>query len=160
MRGFPTQKRVSSTRWGLPSLTNSAVAMTSFRSGESATDLTIPICTSLYFSLVLPASMPSALLKRIVMVGPRSSTAFTPSQPASSAATKGTSHTAGSDQRARPAATASGASAGSMALRVPDEAQIQAHRRQHGEQHDRVQSDLAVPVVDRRQGLVLYNCEQ
>src|SRR5882672_1210689 len=160
MRGFTTQKRVSSTRWGLASLTSSAVAMTSFRSGESATDLTTPICTSLYFSLVLPASMPSALLKRMVMVGPRSSTAFTPSQPASSAATKGTSHTAGSDQRARLAATASGVSAGCMALRVPDEARIETHRRQHGEHHDRGEGKRAGPGVDRRQGLRLDERDQ
>src|SRR5262249_52226777 len=157
MRGRTTQKRVSSTRWGSTSLARSAFTMTSFRSGETDTVLTIPICTSLYLSLVFPASMPSALLNLMVMVGPRSRRVLTPSQPASSAAMSGTSHTAGRCQRARPAGTAWGISEciseGCIALGVPDEARIEAHRGEHGEHHDRGEGQGARPRLDVRERL-------
>src|SRR5262245_2831119 len=159
MRGRTTQKRVSSTRWGATSLARSAFTMTSFKSGETDTDRTIPICTSLYFSLVFPASTPSPFLNLMVMEGPRSRTVFTPSQPASSAATSGTSHTAGMRQRARPAGTAWGISAlisaGCIALRVPDEPRIEAHCGEHGEDHDRGEGEGAGPRLDVRQRLCL-----
>src|SRR5262249_24465365 len=133
-----------------------AVATTSFRSGENQSAVTVPICTSLYLSLVLPAWMPSAFLKRTVMVGPRSSTILTTSHPASSAATSGTSHTARRCQRVRPATTAWGISVGSIATRVPDQARIEAHRGEHGQHHHRGEGERARPRLDVRQRLCLH----
>src|ERR1700741_2143234 len=172
MRGRTTQKRVSSTRWAPKSFSICALATTSFRSGENHSDLTTPTCTSRYLSLVLPASMPSAFLKRMVMVGPRSTTVLTASHPASSAATSGTSHTAGIGQRARPGGTAWGVSAGFswrisarisvdvIALRGPDEPRVEAHRGEHGEPHDRGEGEGARAGLDVRERPGLHQRRQ
>src|SRR5882672_817658 len=133
-----TQKRVSSTRWGPAFLANSAVTMTRLRSGERSTPVTSPTSTSLYLILVLPASRPSAVLKLIVMTGPRSSTLLTASQPPTSAATSGISHTSCSERGDFGTATASGMSGGSdlygvsatfVLHGIPDQARVEGHCR-------------------------------
>src|SRR5262252_4522654 len=111
--------------------------------------------TSLYLTLVLPASRPVAVLNTIAMVGPRLSTASIASHAPTATATMGTTQTT-RPQRQRPAvARASGTSScvpsgscgGSSATRlllggcvgplarVPDQARIEAVRGEHGE-HD------------------------
>ena len=109
-RGRTTQKRVSSTRYFFASLTSSAVTMTCEVSGASTMPVTRPISTSLYLSLVLPASRPSAVANVIVMVGPFSRIDLTASQPPTSAATSGISHTSCSERPDLGATTASGTS--------------------------------------------------
>src|SRR5437867_5661200 len=110
MRGRTTQKRVSSTRYGVAPFTTSAVTTTSEASRLSAICFTSPTSTFLYLIFVLPDASPSAVLKVIVIVGPCSSTAFTASHPPITTATRGISQTRDSDQRRFGAATASGVS--------------------------------------------------
>src|SRR5262249_38165643 len=147
-RGRTTKTRVSSTRKLSASLLSSAVATTPFRSGLRLTVFTRPISTSLYLILVLPASRPSAVLKVMVMTGPRSRTAFTASQPPTSTATMGTSQMSWGAKRRRGTATASGRSgapgSGLSAMRlhrIPDQARIEALCREHGQHDHRAEGD-------------------
>ena len=105
-----TQKRVSLTTSPLASLETSAVTTTWERSSEMAMDLTSPIMTSLYFSLVLPASSPSPVLNEMVMVWPRSTHAFTAMESPMMAATMGMIQTSWMEKRLLGSLTASGTS--------------------------------------------------
>src|ERR1700731_3176003 len=88
-RGRTTQKRVSAAAKASAALVNSTLTSTCDRSRLSVTALTSPISTSLYLTLVLPGSMPSAVLKVMVMVGPVCNSACTTSDNPTSAATIG-----------------------------------------------------------------------
>src|SRR6185369_5741324 len=160
MRGRTTQNRVSSTSCAAKSLTSSAVTITVERSFAISTLLTSPISTSLNFSLVLPASRPSAVLKVIVITGPLSSIDFTASQPPTSAAMSGISHTSCTVRRDFFTATASGMSfslSATLILQgVPHQARVESHRREHGQHHHRAECDCAGPGHYRRQGLQLH----
>src|ERR1700710_2704110 len=70
--------------------------------------LTVPTSTSLYLSFVLPGSRPSALVKLMVMVGPRPATDFTTSAMPISAAISGITQTNDGIQRLRGSMTGSG----------------------------------------------------
>src|SRR5436309_1103906 len=163
MRGRTTQKRVSSTRYGVAPFTASAVTTTSEASRLSAICFTSPTSTLLYLIFVLPASSPSAVLKVIVIVGPCSLMTLNASHPPASAATMGMAQTMDSDQRRFEAATASGRSkscgASAMALaflqRVPYQARVKGLCREHRQHHHRAERDRSRSGLDRRQRLEL-----
>ena len=89
MLGFTTQNLASSTISGAACLTILTVTCTRAKSLVSCTCVTLPMITSLYLTNVLPASMPSAALKMIVMVGPSLRRRCIPMPSATSAATIG-----------------------------------------------------------------------
>src|SRR3982751_3003923 len=120
------------------------------RSLLTLTAVTSPISTFLYLILVLPASKPSAVLKLIVIVGPRSSTAFTPSQAPMIKATAGINQTSETVQPRFRATAASGISkiSGSTGVRsmvpphgIPNESWVKRLRGKHRQHHDRAESD-------------------
>src|SRR5438034_974187 len=163
-RARTTQNRVSSTRWGAAPLTTSTVTTTRERSLVKWISFTSPTSTFLYLIFVLPASSPSAVLKVIVIVGPLSRTAFTASQPPTSAATIGISHTRDSDPRRFGTTSAGGMSSmlkssGVLAIVsphwIPHEPRIKRLRREHRHHHHRTERDRRRPRLDRRQGLEL-----
>jgi hypothetical protein len=75
-------------------------------------DFTEPISTSLYLTWVLPGSRPSALLKTIVIAGPRSVTDLMTSAMPINAATSGITQTSEGSQLRRGAMSGSGRSGG------------------------------------------------
>src|SRR5450830_156208 len=97
-RGRTTQKRVSSAVKLSASLVSCTVVKTCERSLLSVIDCTRPISTSLYFTLVLPASSPSAEEKLIVITGPRSINILATSVRPTTAATMGINHTSEGSQ--------------------------------------------------------------
>src|SRR5574341_1121671 len=135
--------------------------MTPDRSLLSEICFTSPTSTFLYLIFVLPASRPSAVLKVIVIVGPRSWIAFTASHPPITTATIGISQTIENNPRRFGATAASGTSKsrGALAIgppqRIPNEARVKTLRREHREDHDRSEGDGPWPGLDRRQGLEL-----
>src|SRR6476661_2311047 len=151
MRARTTQKRVSSTTRSSAALERSALTRTPVRSSPSEMLFTTPISTSLYFTRVLPASMPSAVLNRIVTVGPCDITARTASQPPITAAMSGSSHTHWNPQRRFGAASASGISgnSGRSAMtflpvsRIPDQPRIEAHRSEYRQHDDSAERERA-----------------
>ena len=70
MLGRTTQNFASSTINGAAYLLTLTVTSTLLNPLVSSTLVTRPMITSLYLTNVLPASMPSAALNTIVMVGP------------------------------------------------------------------------------------------
>src|SRR5215831_18292705 len=160
MRGRTTQKRVSSTRKSLAWGSISALTTTLLWSGVRRTARTVPTSTALCLILVLPASMPSADSKRMVMVGPRSSTVLKKMLPPISAARAGMIHTSCSVRGLGLRATARGTSPSSgtggrsfMAIvhRIPDEARIEALGGEHGEDHHRAEEYRAGAGQDFRE---------
>ncbi len=92
MRGLTTQNLASSTM--RPAALFAIFALTSTASApESCTAVTRPIFTSLYFTKVLPASIPWEALNTIVIVGPSLRMRCSAMPPAASAATIGTIQT-------------------------------------------------------------------
>src|SRR5450830_688503 len=77
----------------------SMVTSTLLKSSPRLIARTWPISTSLYLTLVLPGSSPSALLKLTVTVGPWSIMDLVTSAAPISAASKGISHTSDGSQR-------------------------------------------------------------
>ena len=69
-RGRTTQKRVSSRKSFVFSRSSLAITLTLSRSSLSVTASTSPTSTLRELSLVLPASIPSAVSKVIVISGP------------------------------------------------------------------------------------------
>src|SRR5262249_47744033 len=160
-----TKNRVSSTRKLSTCLLSSAVATTPLRSVLSVTVLTKPISTSLYLILVLPASRPSAVLKLMVMTGPRSRMARTASQPPTSTATMGTIQMSCGVKRRRGAATASGRSGNpgsglsAMCLyRIPDQARIEGLGGEHGQHDHRPEGDGPGAGLDAHEPSELDEC--
>src|SRR5262245_31250046 len=121
--------------------------------------------TSLYLTTVLPASIPSAALKLIVIVGPSLSTRCTAIPSATTAATIGITHT--TDTRARrrgtttacatpPPSTGSSAMASPRPGSVPDQPRIEGLRRQHCQHDHRGEEQDTGPRLDRHQRLELH----
>src|SRR5260370_41325356 len=102
-------------------------------------DFTTPMSTSLYLMRVLWASRPSALRKRMVMRGPVSITCWKRSHAPTSAATIGMIQMGCSQRTPALRGTACGISDSlTVAVqRIPDEPRVEAHRREHGEEHHR-----------------------
>src|SRR5512140_728337 len=93
---------------------------------------------------VLPASMPSADLKWIAIVGPRSSTDCSAIQPPMRAAMIGISQTTWMVRLRRSWGTASGRScmlAAPVVDGVPDEPRVEALGGEHGEHDHRAEGD-------------------
>ena len=90
MRGCTTQKCASSTMRLAADFAIFAVTSTFCKSSAMRTPVTCPMLTSLYFTNVLPASMPSADLNVIVIVGPSLAMRSHAMPIATSAATTGT----------------------------------------------------------------------
>ncbi len=88
-RGCSIQNLASSTRRPAALLSIFAVTTTFRKSLESLTFVTWPMSTSLYLTKVFPASMPSAFLKTMVMVGPSVKIRWTAIPMATIAATRG-----------------------------------------------------------------------
>src|SRR5690242_17831991 len=106
--------------------------------------------TFLYLIFVFPASRPSAVLKLIVIVGPRSQMALITSTPPINAATIGMSQTSwGTHARLRPAAARGmseksrppGGSSMARPPPIPDQTRVERHRREHGDHDDRPEGD-------------------
>src|SRR6266542_2641002 len=165
MRGRTTKNRVSSRRNSSDCLLSSAVTTMPFRFGLKVMVLTRPISTSLYLIFVLPASRPSAVLKVMVIVGPRSRIALAASQPPTSTATMGMIQMSCGVKRRLGTATASGRScaSGSCGLSatrrlhwVPDQARIEALRREHRQHHHGAERDGAGAGPDGHQPSELH----
>jgi hypothetical protein len=93
--GFTTQKTVLSLSSGSASRVVSTVTITWEKSGDTASDFTVPIVTSLNLSCDCPACRPPADSKAIVIVGPRLEKVSQASQAPISAVTSGTIQTSG-----------------------------------------------------------------
>ena len=113
-RGRTTQKRESLTAKSSPSLVSCTCTSTCDRSFDSVMVFTEPTSTSLYLTLVLPGSRPSALMKLIVMVGPFSVTDLITSAMPISAAISGITQTSEGSQRLRGSISGSGSWGGSL----------------------------------------------
>src|SRR5262245_3867479 len=121
--------------------------------------------TSLYLTNVLPASMPSAALKTMVMVGPSLRTRWTAIPMATTAARIGMTQTTEMRTRRRGTTVACGRSSRSMLSgmtvppghgRVPDQAGIEGLRRYHRQHDDRREEEHPQAGLHRHQGLELY----
>src|SRR5262245_32538736 len=118
-----------------------AVTSTVSEFSASSTLVTWPIFTSLYLTSVFPASMPSATLKTIVMVGPSFRIRCTAIPTATSAARIGMTHTMDTRElffETTVACASSSCSPSGMTFLpgrggIPDEAGVEGHCRQHGE---------------------------
>src|SRR5262245_17524613 len=108
--------------------------------------------TSLYLMNVLPASMPSAALKTMMIVGPSLRMRWTAIPIATTAARIGMIQM--TEMRVRFGGTTvacgrwsdSGESTiecPSFSWRIPDETRVEALRREHGQHHDRHEEDHA-----------------
>src|SRR5579864_649984 len=156
MRGLTTQKRVPLTAKSSASFVSWTSTITCDRFFASVIVFTEPTSTSLYLTLVLPGSRPSALTKLIVIVGPLSATDLMTSATPISAATSGITQTSdGSQLRRGGSMSGSGRSGGRVGpcglvmfrfLRffclafvhvIPDQAGIELHRSHHREYHHR-----------------------
>src|SRR5258708_39064067 len=105
--------------------------------------------------------MPPALLNWMVMSGPWSHTDLRPVHPATISATTGMIQTNGNERLPFSRATACGISSSSaMVDRIPDEARIDAERREHGEDHDRAERDGAIARLDVREGPQVHERHQ
>src|ERR1700677_4780582 len=128
-----------------------AVTTTWAKSAVGSMVSIVPSATSLFMILVLPASSPSAEVKVIVMVGPRSERLCQASHPAASAATMGRSQMT-EKRRWRCCATFGGWSC-SLAMaglrHVPHQTRVEAFRRDHGCDDDRPKRKDAGSGFDR-----------
>src|SRR5215467_14302060 len=139
MRGSTTQNFASSTMRLVARFDIFAVTSTPSESLASSTLVTWPIFTSLYLTSVFPASIPSATLNMMVMVGPSvriRSTAI---------------HTMEIRERLRDTTVACASSSRSPSAMlslpgragIPDETGVEGPRRQHGQDDDRGEEDHA-----------------
>ena len=165
MRGRTTQKRVSLASKLSACLVSSAVTSTPCRFSLRAMLLTSPTSTLLYLIRVLPASIPSAVLKLMVMVGPRPSKEWSASHPPISAAMAGISHTKETDQRRGGVGNASGIcdSSGMRGVSlmvgrqgVPNQTRIEVECREHSQNNHRTECDCPTARVYHSERLDLY----
>src|SRR5215469_16904916 len=141
MRGSTTQNFASSTMRLVARFDIFAVTSTPSESLASSTLVTWPILTSLYLTSVFPASIPSATLNMMVMVGPSVRMRSTAIPTAITAARMGMIHTMEIRERLRDTtvacATSSRSPSAMFALPgragIPDETGVEGHRRQHGQ---------------------------
>src|SRR5215468_462731 len=164
MRGSTTQNFASSTMRLVARFDIFAVTSTPSESLASSTLVTWPIFTSLYLTSVLPASIPSATLNMMVMVGPSVRIRSTAIPTAITAARIGMIHTmeirellfettlaCASSSRSPSAMFALPGRAG-----IPDETGVEGHRRQHGQDHHGGEEDHARTGLHGHERLQLY----
>src|SRR5215813_282152 len=140
-RGSTTQNLESSTRRLAARFDIFAVTSTPSESFASSTLVTWPIFTSLYLTSVLPASIPSATLNMMVMVGPSVRIRSTAIPTAITAARIGMIHTMEIRELLFETTVACASSSRSPSAMIslpgqagiPDEARVEGHRRQHGQ---------------------------
>src|SRR5215813_6012374 len=140
-RGSTTQNFASSTMRLVARFDIFAVTSTPSESLASSTFVTWPIFTSLYLTSVLPASMPSATLNMMVMVGPSVRIRCTAIPTAATAARIGMIHTMEirerffdttvACERLLPVPSAMISLPGRAG--IPDGTGVEGDRRQHGQ---------------------------
>src|SRR5499433_265451 len=148
-RGSTTQNLESSTRRLAARFDIFAVTSTPSESFASSTLVTWPIFTSLYLTSVFPASIPSATLNMMVMVGPSVRMRSTAIPIAITAARMGMIHTIEMRELFFETTVACASSSRSPSamfalLRragIPDETGLEGHRRQHGQDDHRGEED-------------------
>src|SRR5215472_5272208 len=163
-RGSTTQNLESSTRRLAARFDIFAVTSTPSESFASSTLVTWPIFTSLYLTSVFPASIPSATLNMMVMVGPSVRMRSTAIPTAITAARMGMIHTiemrelffettvaCASSSRSPSAMFALPGRAG-----IPDETGVERHRRQHGQDDHRGEEDHARAGLHGHERLQLH----
>src|SRR5215510_14978724 len=119
--------------------------------------------TSLYFTIVLPASTPDTELNTIVIVGPSSRMRWIAMPIATAAVRIGMIQTIEIRTRRFGTTLAAGRSSGSgcsaiMTLRggIPDEARVEGLGGDHRQHHHRRKEDHPRPGLDRHQRLELH----
>src|SRR5215467_3974910 len=149
-RGSTTQNLESSTRRLAARFDIFAVTSTPSESFASSTLVTWPIFTSLYLTSVFPASIPSATLNMMVMVGPSVRIRSTAIPRAMTAARMGMIHTMEIRELFRDTVACASSSRSPSAMfalpgraSIPDETGVEGHRRQHGQDDHRSEEDHA-----------------
>src|SRR5215467_7086554 len=163
-RGSTTQNLESSTRRLVARLDIFAVTSTPSESFASSTLVTWPIFTSLYLTSVFPASIPSATLNMMVMVGPSVRIRSTAIPTAITAARMGMIHTMEIRElffeTTVACATSSRSPSAMIALPgragIPDETGVEGHRRQHGQDDHRGEEDHARSWLHGHERLQLH----
>src|SRR5215813_12529487 len=164
MRGSTTQNLASSTMRGAARLDIFAVTSTPSESFASSTFVTCPIFTSLYLTSVFPASIPSATLNMMVMVGPSVRIRSTAIPTAATAARIGMIHTMEIRELfldTTVACTTSPRSPSAMIslpgrAGIPDESGVEGHRRQHGQDDHGGEEDHAWTGLHGHEQLQLH----
>src|SRR5262245_31308329 len=149
MRGSTTQNFASSTMMLVARFDIFPVTSTPSESLASSTLVTWPIFTSLYLTSVFPASIPSATLNMMVMVGPSVRIRSTAIPTAITAARIGMIHTMEKRELFRDTTVACASSSRSPSAMfalpgragIPDETGVEGHRRQHGQDDHRGEED-------------------
>src|SRR5215468_8984861 len=164
MRGSTTQNFASSTMRLVARFDIFAVTSTPSESLASSTLVTWPIFTSLYLTSVFPASIPSATLNMMVMVGPSVRIRSTAIPTAITAARIGMIHTMEIRELFFETTVACASSSRSPSamfalLRrggIPDETGVEGHRRQHGQDDHGGEEDHARTGLYGHQRLQLH----
>src|SRR5215467_814138 len=167
MRGSTTQNFASSTMRLVARFDIFAVTSTPSESLASSTLVTWPIFTSLYLTSVLPASIPSATLNMMVMVGPSVRIRSTAIPTAITAARMGMIHTMEIRERLRDTTVACASPSRSPSAifalpgraGIPDETGVEGHRRQHGQDDHRGEEDHARTGLHGHERLQLHECD-
>ena len=145
-RAVTTQNFASSTIMSAAPFAIFALTTTFEWSFESSTFVTVPMLTSLYLMVVLPASRPSAALKTMVMVGPSLMMRWTAIPTATTAARIGMIQTMEIRARLWGTTVACGIPEGSRESAmvslpdvggVPDESGVESLGRDHRQHDDR-----------------------
>src|SRR5215472_12180137 len=163
-RGSTTQNFESSTRRLAARFDIFAVTSTPSESFASSTLVTWPIFTSLYLTSVFPASIPSATLNMMVMVGPSVRIRSTAIPTAATAARIGMIHTMEIRELfldTTVACTTSPRSPSAMIslpgrAGIPDESGVEGHRRQHGQDDHGGEEDHAWTGLHGHERLQLH----
>src|SRR5215467_1318086 len=150
-RGSTTQNFASSTRRLATRFDIFAVTSTPSESFASSTLVTWPIFTSLYLTSVFPASIPSATLNMMVMVGPSVRIRSTAIPTATTAARMGMIQTMEIRERLRDTTVACATASRSPSAMLshpgragsPDETGVEGPRRQHSQNDNRGEEDHA-----------------
>src|SRR5499433_430378 len=164
MRGSTTQNFASSTMSGVARFDIFAVTSTPSESLASSTLVTWPILTSLYLTSVLPASIPSATLNMMVMVGPSVRIRSTAIPTAINAARTGMIHTMEIRELLFETTVACASSSRSPSAMlslpgrtgIPDETRVERHRRQHGQDDHGGEEDHARAGLHGHERLQLH----
>src|SRR5262252_6098124 len=164
MRGSTTQNFASSTMRLVARLDIFAVTSTPSESFASSTLVTWPIFTSLYLTSVFPASIPSATLNMMVMVGPSVRMRSTAIPTAITAARMGMIHTIEMRELLFETTLACASSSRSPSAMIslpgragiPDETGVEGHRRQHGQDDHGGEEDHARTGLYGHQRLQLH----
>src|SRR5215831_11645762 len=163
-RGSTTQNFASSTRRLATRFDIFAVTSTPSESFASSTFVTWPIFTSLYLTSVFPASIPSATLNMMMMVGPSVRIRSTAIPTAITAARMGMIHTMEIRElffeTTVACATSPRSPSGMISLPgragIPDETGVEGHRRQHGQDDHGGEEDHARTGLHGHERLQLH----